>query len=91
MTGLVVHQCPKCELRFSFRTELDYHLREDHPASWSPARLAGMLLAVAVVLVVAYAAVFVSIAAAAVVAAVLVTLGVIYLRRRRGQPRVPRR
>ena len=32
MTGLVVHQCPKCELRFSFRTELEYHLGVDHPA-----------------------------------------------------------
>jgi hypothetical protein len=31
MTGPVVHQCPKCELRFSFRSELEYHLREDHP------------------------------------------------------------
>lgn len=31
MTGLAVHQCPKCELRFSFRTELEYHLRVDHP------------------------------------------------------------
>ena len=31
MTGLVVHQCPKCELRFSFRSELEHHLREDHP------------------------------------------------------------
>jgi hypothetical protein len=26
-----VHQCPKCELRFSWRTELDDHLREEHP------------------------------------------------------------
>ena len=26
-----VHQCPKCELRYSLRTELDYHLREEHP------------------------------------------------------------
>jgi hypothetical protein len=32
MTGLVVHQCPKCELRFSFRTELEHHLTVDHPA-----------------------------------------------------------
>ena len=31
MTGLVVHQCPKCELRFSFRSELVYHLASDHP------------------------------------------------------------
>lgn len=26
-----VHQCPKCELRFSFRTELEHHCREEHP------------------------------------------------------------
>ena len=25
------HQCPKCELRFSFRSELAYHLESDHP------------------------------------------------------------
>ncbi len=25
-----VHQCPACELRFRFRTELEYHLAEDH-------------------------------------------------------------
>ncbi len=25
-----VHQCPICPLRFSFRTELEFHLREDH-------------------------------------------------------------
>jgi hypothetical protein len=31
MTGLAVHQCPKCELRFSFRSEMEQHLREDHP------------------------------------------------------------
>jgi hypothetical protein len=31
MTASVLHQCPKCELRFNFRTELEYHLREDHP------------------------------------------------------------
>ena len=28
---MTVHQCPKCELRFSWRTELDDHLREEHP------------------------------------------------------------
>jgi hypothetical protein len=27
----VTHQCPKCELRFSYQTELDYHCRNDHP------------------------------------------------------------
>jgi Flp pilus assembly protein TadB len=32
MTGVVV-QCPKCVLRFSFRTEMEHHLREDHRRS----------------------------------------------------------
>lgn len=26
-----VHQCPKCELRFSWVTEVDDHCRQDHP------------------------------------------------------------
>ena len=26
-----VHQCPKCELRFSYLTELDDHCHRDHP------------------------------------------------------------
>lgn len=26
-----VHQCPKCELRFDWKTELDDHCRHDHP------------------------------------------------------------
>lgn len=26
-----VHQCPRCELRYSWQTELDYHCREEHP------------------------------------------------------------
>ena len=26
-----IHQCPKCELRFEFRTELDDHCWHDHP------------------------------------------------------------
>ncbi|MCW2526024.1 MAG: hypothetical protein JWM76_884 [Pseudonocardiales bacterium] len=26
-----VHQCPKCELRFTWQTELDAHCNEDHP------------------------------------------------------------
>ncbi len=25
-----VHQCPGCELRFRYKTELEYHWREDH-------------------------------------------------------------
>jgi hypothetical protein len=27
---MTVHQCPKCELRFSWKTELDDHCRRDH-------------------------------------------------------------
>ncbi|MGN6606333.1 MAG: hypothetical protein ACTHMS_04900 [Jatrophihabitans sp.] len=27
----MTHQCPKCELRFTWRTELDDHCRTDHP------------------------------------------------------------
>lgn len=27
---MAAHQCPRCPLRFSFRTELELHLREDH-------------------------------------------------------------
>lgn len=30
MIVMAVHQCPRCPLRFSFRTELEFHLREDH-------------------------------------------------------------
>jgi len=28
---MTVHQCPKCELKFSWTTELDDHCRTDHP------------------------------------------------------------
>jgi hypothetical protein len=28
---MTVHQCPKCELRFDWRTELDDHCWHDHP------------------------------------------------------------
>jgi hypothetical protein len=28
----MTHQCPKCELRFTWQTELDDHCRTDHPA-----------------------------------------------------------
>lgn len=28
---MTIHQCPKCELRFNYTTELDYHCRNDHP------------------------------------------------------------
>jgi hypothetical protein len=27
----MTHQCPKCELRFTWHTELDDHCRNDHP------------------------------------------------------------
>lgn len=27
-----ISQCPKCELKFSSRPEMRWHLREDHPA-----------------------------------------------------------
>lgn len=29
-------QCPKCELKFANRHELQWHLREDHPAPYTP-------------------------------------------------------
>ncbi|HEY8300650.1 MAG TPA: hypothetical protein VIG48_02000 [Jatrophihabitans sp.] len=28
---MTVHQCPKCELKFSYKTEVDDHCRHDHP------------------------------------------------------------
>lgn len=28
---MTVHQCPKCELRFEWKTELDDHCAHDHP------------------------------------------------------------
>jgi hypothetical protein len=28
---MTVHHCPKCELRFDWRTELDDHCWHDHP------------------------------------------------------------
>lgn len=127
MTGIVVHQCPRCELRFSFRTEMEHHVREDHsrpaaveqapavdvdeagePATGpaappvtvpgpharrqaSQARLAGLLLAVAAVLVGAYAAVFVSLSSAAIFAGAVLILAVAYVWRLRGKARMPRR
>lgn len=27
-----IHQCPKCELRFTWKTELDDHCHNDHPS-----------------------------------------------------------
>lgn len=128
MIGSVV-QCPRCELRYSFRTELEHHLREDHPqpevthearpvkvdgvpartsisvaapvgtdagtverhGGWSAARLAGLLIAVAAVVLVAYVVVFLSYPPALIIAgAVLLTSGM-YARRMRGRPRPPRR
>jgi hypothetical protein len=28
---MTMHQCPKCELRFTWKTELDDHCSHDHP------------------------------------------------------------
>ena len=28
---MTIHQCPKCELRFTWKTELDDHCINDHP------------------------------------------------------------
>ena len=28
---MTIHQCPKCELRFTWKTELDDHCVNDHP------------------------------------------------------------
>jgi hypothetical protein len=28
---MATFQCPECELRFQFATELEAHLRDDHP------------------------------------------------------------
>ncbi|HEY2271166.1 MAG TPA: hypothetical protein VGH30_00220 [Jatrophihabitantaceae bacterium] len=28
---MTIHQCPKCDLRFSWNTELDDHCWHDHP------------------------------------------------------------
>ena len=28
---MTVHQCPKCELRFNWKTEVDDHCWHDHP------------------------------------------------------------
>jgi hypothetical protein len=28
---MAIHQCPKCELRFNWKTELDDHCWHDHP------------------------------------------------------------
>lgn len=33
------HQCPRCQLMFSFRTEVEYHVATDHrPTSPRPQR-----------------------------------------------------
>jgi len=29
---MTVHQCPKCELRFTWKTELDDHCAKEHPS-----------------------------------------------------------
>jgi Zn-finger nucleic acid-binding protein len=31
-----VHRCPKCELVFATRAELEAHLRDEHPGSVEP-------------------------------------------------------
>lgn len=41
MTGFAGYQCPKCELRFTLRTEMEYHLREDHPEPARPEAVPG--------------------------------------------------
>lgn len=28
---MTIHQCPKCELKFAYKTELDDHCWHDHP------------------------------------------------------------
>jgi hypothetical protein len=28
---MTIHQCPKCDLRFTWQTELDDHCRGEHP------------------------------------------------------------
>ena len=28
---MTIHQCPKCELRFAYKTEVDDHCWHDHP------------------------------------------------------------
>jgi uncharacterized C2H2 Zn-finger protein len=33
---MAVHTCPRCELRFRFRTELEWHLAEEHHLQWNP-------------------------------------------------------
>ncbi len=33
-----ISQCPKCELKFSSRSEMRWHLREDHPQRRPAAR-----------------------------------------------------
>ena len=34
---MAVHQCPRCALQFTFRTEVEYHLAADHrPPSLRP-------------------------------------------------------
>ena len=30
MTGIRIHQCPQCELRFTSSSELEHHLADDH-------------------------------------------------------------
>lgn len=32
---MTIHTCPCCGLRFEFRTELEWHLAEDHDREWA--------------------------------------------------------
>jgi hypothetical protein len=32
---MTVHACPFCELRFSFLTELEWHMSKDHDRAWA--------------------------------------------------------
>ena len=33
---MTVHQCPHCELAFSYKTELEWHVREEHDQESGP-------------------------------------------------------
>ena len=39
---MTVHHCPQCELTFSFKTELEWHLREDHQPTVDLGPVAGL-------------------------------------------------
>lgn len=33
---MAISQCPKCQLKFTTRSEMQWHLREDHPSPSVP-------------------------------------------------------